>query len=969
MSDRFAARTSTITRTTSEDALKRFHRNAGIRTLMVSSIVFISTLLSCTSRETGDVLALAPELRQELVRHLISDDDSALVAYAERVGVRDLIDSYDVLKEALATQSPESFVESAAVLFPPMGRLSDVVDRVYDLPTARYDFTILSMSPTDRALEFLDINTEGEDLYQDGSVEPGVKLARLNSLLAKADSLGFFILDTEIKSWISLTMDEMGRDAEATQYLESAMEDAYRSSNYGKVCQLQGELGMRHLMAGEVDSMKSCYEKAAALARRHRLPVQSARILSFYAFYYKDEGRLSLSSDLFNESVEVCQKYKGGVHEIRFLMNSMRFQAEFGCWEVVSRLLRRAEYLQRELQEQGILRSMRRRHIPVHYALLIRQIEAAYLVSQGKIDEGNAIFEKDESITKGFFLRDFYPRHLLIWGKSLVGSRAYERSIPVIDKGLRVSEAQHQSRYRSQFALLMARALLESGDAAAAGRYMRRFDETYAQLDTVNQAAYQRDRVEVELLRAKMHVASGESVAGLDALAGAFGNLEQSLRNMEPGVYGYLWLGGCGELKQLLVDVTSYDPKLGYGAEIYWHSLSSVLGLGNGGGRNGNRFTTGDDFLAYLRRLAEGAVSRLSSTGGVHLLYDVHNDEVWRWTVSRRGVQRSALASPRPAIEDLVAATRSALERDPGDRNAVTPPGLIRDLHALAEDLLPPELRGDGAAGGAKAPVFVTVDGIVGRVPFAALNVGTADDFVPLVARRDVAYVRCAQPAGRVESKAAQAGRGLILLTSQPAPDLLKRYPMHGPLPGAAAEAEVVASANPDARLYRGEEATKKNLLSHWETAPFVYMATHILRDPETPYVVLIPMAAPGDNLGPDARFLDILDIRRANFERCNVVVLSGCSSGAPYLVKKNAAPSLGDVFADAGARAVVQTFWNIRDDESTRMMGSFVTAWGDSALTNVHALCQAQRAYCRMPEGIRHPFGWAAYSIQTGRL
>lgn len=156
--------------------------------------------------------------------------------------------------------------------------------------------------------------------------------------------------------------------------------------------------------------------------------------------------------------------------------------------------------------------------------------------------------------------------------------------------------------------------------------------------------------------------------------------------------------------------------------------------------------------------------------------------------------------------------------------------------------------------------------------------------------------------------------------------------------------------------------------MRHWEDVSYVYIATHIIRDPQVPYLVHIPLAFPGGDAGPEAAYLDITDIRSADLTGCEIVVLSGCGSGAPYIESHVVGPSLADAFLDAGAGAVVQTFWNIRDEDARDFMSEYVRVWNDPQSSKVHSLCEIKRRRLEGEHGIRHPSHWAAYSIKLGR-
>jgi len=136
------------------------------------------------------------------------------------------------------------------------------------------------------------------------------------------------------------------------------------------------------------------------------------------------------------------------------------------------------------------------------------------------------------------------------------------------------------------------------------------------------------------------------------------------------------------------------------------------------------------------------------------------------------------------------------------------------------------------------------------------------------------------------------------------------------------------------------------------------------VRDPNLPYRTFIPLTAEPDG-APDAGILDLTDIRQHDLSQVDLVVLSGCSSGATYIGPGAPAPTLADAFLDSGVGAVVKTYWRVRDLEAGRLMTRFVTAWADQQQTPLAALNAARRAEMTGPHGARHPFGWGAYGIE----
>jgi hypothetical protein len=537
--------------------------------------------------------------------------------------------------------------------------------------------------------------------------------------------------------------------------------------------------------------------------------------------------------------------------------------------------------------------------------------------------------------------------------------------------------------FSARFALLEAKTAFELGDMQSAGRALRRFEE----LAREHEKELQREGIEGNALAGRLELEAGGRGGAALALEEGLANLKKFVTSGDASVQSYLWMGECGELRGLMHDIASVEPVLGYGAELCWRDFYRLLGrrLRMSGAEQRRTGPAGDSSPAPLpgdateavpsppgasegvldlfRMRAETARGRIEELGAVHCIYLINGDDIWRWTASRAGVHLEVIDASTGDVREYVTGALKMMSGDDLGRSAIPSPELHRRLRALAGLLLPPEVL--HAPSTAAEPFFITTDSFLGLIPFETFDIGDGKEYMPLLLRRDVAYLRHADAF----VTAAEKAPGVVLVSAMPSKALRKRYPFQPELKEAFAEGETVAALNPDAVFLSGESASKKNLLSVWEKTSFIYMAAHMLRDPQVPYLMLIPLVSPDEIAGPDAAFLDISDIRSADFSNCRTVILSGCSSGAPYLDAGISGPSLGDAFLDSGAGAVVHTFWDIPDSDARRLMTSYVRTWTDPGFSAIHALCRVRREELMSSKHDRHPFGWAAYSIKIGRL
>jgi hypothetical protein len=364
----------------------------------------------------------------------------------------------------------------------------------------------------------------------------------------------------------------------------------------------------------------------------------------------------------------------------------------------------------------------------------------------------------------------------------------------------------------------------------------------------------------------------------------------------------------------------------------------------------------GDEALRARRCVVEN--------GAVHCIYHVRDNAIWRWTASDAGIRREILDCPAERARAAAREARKMLAATGDQTERVIAPELAGNLRFLADALLPREVIDEKVVHTHRL-FIVTADGFLGCIPFEAFDVGREGAYAPLLDRIDVAYARYIGDPRSIGS----GSPGIILVNTQAATDLRTACLFQPSLSEAMIEAETAASFDPGAIVLSSVSATKANLTNAWEHASYIYFATHTFGDPEVPYLVHIPLAPDSTRLGIDATYLDVSDIRSADLGCCRLVVLSGCSSGVPYIDTRVQGPSLGDAFIDAGAGAVVQTWWDVRDDLARELMTSFVALTNGRRSSPVHALCEARRRAMRNRGGVRHPSFWASYSIELGRF
>ncbi len=927
------------------------------------------SFIGCAESETDRLLRMVPGLSEEMGEHLLADDEAAFSAYCLDVGIRELFDAHRTLMLGLDDASTSAYDRTGGVLLPHLGRIFSHLATDYGCSHYLRDHRYRINLSTEDALLLLRTTRQASNLHRATDLSPTERVKRLQEQLEIIRQLKYAAGVAVTEAAIAEVLLEEGRREEHLFWLRRALGHSEEDSLTVMTCQLLGVMGAVHAAAGRKDSMAICWNRAGELARRHHLPEQSARITSFFASHYAAAGRLALASELHGAAIQVCREYKGGYLELRFVLGAMNFHAQFGFWDVVGRLLQRASVLARDMQDSP------RQHARQIHTLSLDLMRARYLMEKGKIDEAVEIFEGLEpevqelshSLNSAMFFR--------AWSSGLLSNFRVHEAVPILQRSLTGELEVSHPVLAAQNALELAAAQWSQGDEEGVRCSLRHFEEL---------AHRSGDEYDPELLIpwlrrdglvARLLHEHGNRKAALDSLKTGLLRLRAPLLQTGAAPQGYLFLEACNPLRHAIHAVTGTDPMAGYVIELAWRRLARSLGRAAG---DGAEVSTGvADLLSILDEVenSPGAFTRSLPRyppGTNHLLYLLRQGRVLRWWCTDDSVMRDTLDWTALEFRDHIAEALEMLSTDPGNLDAPIPLPLRLSLRELASALLPPEILSPRAATATPSLLFVSTDGPLSLLPFAVLNLSEDDSYVPVLMRYEVAGLRSLGPSGPA------SGRSVAILADPRLPPLIRRrYPGLDQLRRDVAEAEMVASHFQNARVLAGTEASKEAFLALCETSSLVHVAAHFIRDPEAPYLTFLPLWAPGQPSGnPTERtvesedsYLGIEDIRSVDLSRCGLAILSGCASGAPYVTAGGAAPGLGDAFLDAGAGAVIQTQWSVRDEEAFALMSGFMRRWNEDQLSPVAALSRSQREIVNGPHGARHPYVWAAYTITLGAL
>lgn len=208
----------------------------------------------------------------------------------------------------------------------------------------------------------------------------------------------------------------------------------------------------------------------------------------------------------------------------------------------------------------------------------------------------------------------------------------------------------------------------------------------------------------------------------------------------------------------------------------------------------------------------------------------------------------------------------------------------------------------------------------------------------------------------------ANRAPGSALVVGDPAFRAAGEYASLARLPGAAAEARVVAGLYRESVLLRGTEATEERFLAALPRTSVIHFAGHSLADRVRPEYARLLLAPTEKETG----VINAGDVARLDLEQVRVVVLAACRT-IPGPSSYAGAPGLAEAFLFAGVPQVAGTRWEIDDHTSMRFFTAFHRAI-TAGVSPASAVRQAQLAFLR-GNATAHPRHWAGFEVIGGSV
>ncbi len=713
-------------------------------------------------------------------------------------------------------------------------------------------------------------------------------------------------------------------------HLRRSIELFRETGELDRVCVQLGLLGSVYNAEGKADSTLVAYEEALAIALDHRFPFQAARLLNFFARFHQRRGRLALANDLFRQSLDIARNWKTRNHEVRFVAEAMEFYAQLQSWNVVGRLLERGRLL---AKQYGISEA---------YGLTLSRLEGCYLLALGEVDRARPIME--HCVASAF--PHEVGRSYLTWGEGLITNGKYRDAVEVLRRGAEWGTTHDLERTQAELYVMLGKAATEVGDLALAEDALAKF----RQLDAEDELEYPVLWIEQELIEARI-AGQPHGDRQLQRSLAAYNRVQAFGVQMNASAQAYIRLADFHDVRASLLRNASDDAELAYGFSVSWASLFSRLGA--------DTVSTAQLQLtaSKARELARDTADRLQDTNAAHLVFGVGRNQVTRsWAFDGIVGADTVALSPnqlREVVGECVALLTSEQEQ-----SAAPSPGLVTMLGDLARKLIPPELL---AVETRPRRFYVTCEDVLRLLPFEALHVGSGDDYRPLLSLAEVAYYRPTlldKAEHHKENSTVMSGCGVPVVAG-------RRLPFVRELNSVTQEIGLVSSRWENVLVVDSEAAQKLDIMSRWENSRNIYVAGHLVRDPEVPFLSMLSIRDGQRQWRQDESFIDFQDVRGLDLSGTRLVVLSSCGSGGFYATASFRAPTIAEAFIDSGAELVVQTFWQVQDE--------FATVFAERMLSNpatvsVSTICEERRKLLNDPDSA-HPSHWANYSAIVGRL
>lgn len=369
--------------------------------------------------------------------------------------------------------------------------------------------------------------------------------------------------------------------------------------------------------------------------------------------------------------------------------------------------------------------------------------------------------------------------------------------------------------------------------------------------------------------------------------------------------------------------------------------------------------------LQYPEPLDLTRAQQALDEGTLLLSYFVDEEQVYLFIVTKAGIRLHKDTTPRDRLCGLVDNFRFRIAKRGIDFR-----GMGRELYDRL--IKPAQVEIDQAE-----RILISPHGCLNALAFAALEQGPAPQ--SQAAESGPKYLIKAKPLHKIVSigvytgvrkRERAAGRDradTILALGDPVYSGQKVLVGCGrqqesldPLPYTRKQVMAIGALFGERAIVKlDKDATVSALESGSAKANILHFAGHGILDNCDPYASALALTRKGDGDNGLLRAYDVIERFRFN---ADLVTLSACQTGEGEQNESEGVIGLTRAFQYAGARSVLVSLWNIREDSTAQLMESFYKNLR-SAQSKDEALRQAQLTLINS-EQHSHPYFWAAFLL-----
>jgi CHAT domain-containing protein len=178
-------------------------------------------------------------------------------------------------------------------------------------------------------------------------------------------------------------------------------------------------------------------------------------------------------------------------------------------------------------------------------------------------------------------------------------------------------------------------------------------------------------------------------------------------------------------------------------------------------------------------------------------------------------------------------------------------------------------------------------------------------------------------------------------------------------LPASANEAGIIRKTFFNSTVLEGRRATLDALAVALPGADIVHFGGHGYTNSSNGAVIL----AAEDTQAADYDLLQSADLRRQDWSRCRLAVLSACATAAGETRGAPNPDSLVRALVKAGVPRIAASLWSVDSDATAELMKEFYSslARGEDA---ARALRAAQQHVRRQKTAWDHPYYWSGFQL-----